>query len=338
MATCRANTVLNLVERLRRRPLLATVFFLLLLPDSATAGFDEGIAAYERGDYATALRELGPLAIAGTPRAQFAVGVMYERGWSVAENDAEAVRWYRSAADQGLAKAQFNLGLMYGKGKGVPQDYAEALRWQRRAAEQGHAKAQFNLGEMYYFGEGIAQNYTEAVRWYRLAANHGDVDAQFSLGAIYDNGRGVVQNHAEAAHWFRLAAEQGHTRAQYNIGDMYDIGMGLPQDSVLAYMWFNLAAAGSSQGEEREGSVEMRDKLAARLSPVERARGQELARNWHPGSRQVQRANHLIGGGMRLRYYPMKRSSAPQHSADSIAPALVSPSAKMAISLRTTTS
>jgi hypothetical protein len=227
---------------------------------------------------------------------------------------------------------------MYGKGKGVPQDYAEALRWQRRAAEQGHAKAQFNLGEMYYFGEGIAQNYTEAVRWYRLAANHGDVDAQFSLGAIYDNGRGVVQNHAEAAHWFRLAAEQGHTRAQYNIGDMYDIGMGLPQDSVLAYMWFNLAAAGSSQGEEREGSVEMRDKLAARLSPVERARGQELARNGHPGSRQVQRANHLIGGGMRLRYYPMKRSSALQHSADSIAPALVSPSAKMAISLRTTTS
>ena len=44
----------------------------------------------------------------------------------VPQNYAEAVKWYRLAADQGDARAQFNLGFMYGTGQGVPQNYAEA--------------------------------------------------------------------------------------------------------------------------------------------------------------------------------------------------------------------
>ncbi len=63
------------------------------------------LAAYQRGDYATALRE------------------------------------WRALAEQGDAKAQFNLGIMYSNGQGVPQDYAEALQWYRKAAIQGHPKA-----------------------------------------------------------------------------------------------------------------------------------------------------------------------------------------------------
>ena len=56
------------------------------------ADFDAGVNAYQRGDYATALRI------------------------------------FRQLADQGNAKAQHNLGLMYSKGQGVTQDYAEAMR------------------------------------------------------------------------------------------------------------------------------------------------------------------------------------------------------------------
>ncbi|MSP33056.1 MAG: sel1 repeat family protein, partial [Pseudolabrys sp.] len=58
---------------------------------------------------------------------------------------AQAVKWYRLAADQGNAKAQSNLGLMYDNGQGVPQNYAEAMRWYRLAADQGLAEAQSNL-------------------------------------------------------------------------------------------------------------------------------------------------------------------------------------------------
>jgi len=51
-----------------------------------------------------------------------------------------------------LATAQFNLGLMYGS---VPQDDVEAAKWYRLAAEQGYAPAQANLGVMYRNGEGV---------------------------------------------------------------------------------------------------------------------------------------------------------------------------------------
>ena len=84
----------------------------------------------------------------------------------VQQDDVEAVKWYRKAAEQGDADAQVFLGLMYRNGKGVQQDYAEAVKWVRKAAEQGNAEAQFNLGVivMYRSGKGVQQDYAEAVK------------------------------------------------------------------------------------------------------------------------------------------------------------------------------
>jgi hypothetical protein len=63
---------------------------------------------------------------------------------------------------------------------------------------------------------------------------------------------------------------------------MYADGRGVPEDDLQAYVWLNLAAAQLPQGEERTTTVALRDYIGARLSPAERARGQELARNWRP--------------------------------------------------------
>jgi hypothetical protein len=59
---------------------------------------------------------------------------MYANGQGVSEDAAQAVVWYRKAADQGVARAQFNLGVMYGRGQGVSQDYIEAHKWMTLAA------------------------------------------------------------------------------------------------------------------------------------------------------------------------------------------------------------
>ncbi len=126
--------------------------FTLGLTVPAWADFDEGVAAYNRGDYATALREFRPLAERGDAKAQYHLGVMYSKGEGVPQDDAKAVKWYRKAAEQGHASAQNNLGVLYFKGKGVPQDDAEAARWYRKAAEQGDAYAQYALGIMYGLG------------------------------------------------------------------------------------------------------------------------------------------------------------------------------------------
>ena len=146
------------------------VAVLVSLATPAWAGFDEGSAAYKRGDYETALREWAPL------------------------------------AKQGLAEAQYNLGTMYDGGRGVPQDYAEAMKWYRRAAEQGEAVAQRGIGKMYRFGQGVPQDYGEAVKWYRRAAEQGEAVAQSILGAMYADGSGVPQDYVLAHMWLNLGA------------------------------------------------------------------------------------------------------------------------------------
>src|SRR5437667_10144496 len=82
----------------------------------------DGRAAFERGDYVTAIRLLRPLAEQGNANAQFLLGVMYSTGRGVPKDYAAAINWYRKAADQGDPNAQTNLGVMYRDGHGYPQD------------------------------------------------------------------------------------------------------------------------------------------------------------------------------------------------------------------------
>lgn len=102
------------------------------------SGFEAGVAAYRRGDYETALKELRPLAEQGNAAAQSDLGVMYEKGQAVPQDYKEAAQWYRKAADQGYAPAQFNLARMYGLGHGVPRDYVYAHMWLSLAVANGN--------------------------------------------------------------------------------------------------------------------------------------------------------------------------------------------------------
>ena len=143
-----------------------------------SADFEKGWDAYEKGDYATALREWEPL------------------------------------AEQGDVSAQYNLGLMYHSGEGVPKDYKTAHKWfSFAAAEQGDAVAQYNLGQMYRNGQGVPRDYSTAFKWYSLAAEQGYVLAQGNLGALYAGGAGVLQDNVYAHMWFSIAASQGDEHA-----------------------------------------------------------------------------------------------------------------------------
>jgi len=109
------------------RTLTPIVFILCLLfwPALAHADFQAGVDAYDQGDYATALKEMRPL------------------------------------AEQGHADAQYNLGDMYAKGRGVAQDYVQARDWWLKAAAQGDADTQYNLGLLYHLGQGVPSSITQ---------------------------------------------------------------------------------------------------------------------------------------------------------------------------------
>ena len=81
-------------------------------------------------------------------------------------------------ADAGNAISQYNLGVCYAKGNGVEVDLAEAVRWFRKAAEQGMPQAQFNLGMCLSRGAGVEKNVVEGTIWLNSAAQPGDEDAE----------------------------------------------------------------------------------------------------------------------------------------------------------------
>lgn len=290
------------------------VLFAVIAVFSVTvhAGFNEGFEAYQKRDYATALKEWTIEAMHGDSSSQFNLGTMYESGQGTPQDFNEAVKWYRLAADQGDASAQNHLGGMYRNGRGVPQDYNEALKWRRLAADQGDALAQCRLALHYRLGEGTPQDYKEAAKWYQLAADQGNLEAQFALAVHYESGEGVPQDYAEAAKWFRraadqgyisaqvtlglwyeygrgvlqdfeeavnwyrLAADQGDAEAQYYLGLMYANGKGLPNSRVMAFALYNVSAAGNySKAKE---AIASREEISSSMTSKEIAAGQSLSR------------------------------------------------------------
>jgi uncharacterized protein len=104
----------------------------------ASEAYKGAVTAYNRGEYATALRQFRPLAEQGNVLAQYSLGLMYSKGQGVTQNYAEAAKWYRKAADQGDDEAQYELGRLYNE---------PTFRFM---AEEGDAEAQFQYGALWY--------------------------------------------------------------------------------------------------------------------------------------------------------------------------------------------
>ena len=171
---------------------------------------------------------------------QFALGMCYEFGYGVAQDESEAVKWFRKAAEQGDASAQLMLGIMYTSGWGVAKDDWKAVGWGRM--EWGRSTEIYNIGAMCKNSKGVAKDDSEAVKWYRKAAEQGNVIAQNNLGFMYENDKGVAKDDVEAVKWYRKAAEQGNKNAQYNLGYMYENGKGVDMNISEAKKWYKKAA------------------------------------------------------------------------------------------------
>lgn len=161
----------------------------------------------------------------GIAEGQVNLAVMRQFGLGVSQDNQEAVKWYRLAAEQeyyqaridvgpekvekitadaekGIAKAQYTLGVMYTRGLGVPQDQKEAIKWYRLAAKQGY-QVKINIYN-------LARNNIPAAKKILLRdAENGIAEAWFFVAPMYANGQGVPQDYKEAVKWYRLAAEQG---------------------------------------------------------------------------------------------------------------------------------
>ena len=262
----------------------------------------------------------------------------YDKGVAAYDtfNDAEAVRWFRLAAEQDDARSKLMLGMMYLSGEGAPKDDAEGMRWLKLAADQGDADAQVWFG-FFRMGQATKQKsegkqteaetmlqFLEAFRLFELAADQGNAKGQAMLGEMYfvmdDSCRissppcgddmlkefaesGLPNTQADALRLIRHAADQGDVMGQLSLAGRYDSGKGVPEDDAEAARLYRLAAD--------QGSYEAQHKLAMRYhygdgvaqNSAEAARWYTLAADQGYSSAQISLASmHRYGEGVPENY------------------------------------
>lgn len=197
---------------MKRSRMIQQVLLVLTLGLTAPAAaeYTDGLAAYVKGDFATACKEFKGLADKGEAKAQLKLGEMHGKGLCGPQNDAEAAKWVRMAAEQGYAEAQISYGILNAAGNGVPQSDAEAANWFRKAAGQGNPVGQWMLGKAYEEGRGIPKSDDEAVKWYRRSAEQKNAIGQRLMGVMYIGGRSVPKDLVQAYMWLTLALENGN--------------------------------------------------------------------------------------------------------------------------------
>lgn len=134
---------------------------------------------------------------------------LYRQGKSLydAKNYKQAFPKLKAAAEKGHKKAQYRVGLCYDKGRGVAEDDAQAVAWYQKSAAQDYAKAQYQLGKCYKNGEGIAKDEKKAADLFMKAARQENADGMYQLAKCYLTGTGVAKDEAKARSWVRKAVK-----------------------------------------------------------------------------------------------------------------------------------
>jgi uncharacterized protein len=198
-------------------------------------------------DYPQAVRWFTAAANHGDPNSAYALGQLYRDGTGVKRDRVKAAEWFRIAADKRDPAAAFELANLYNTGIRAdqdPPDYAQAVRWYRAAADLGYAPAWTALGIHAELGYGVSRDRVQAAQWYRKAADQNDAEALDSLGKLYQNGAGVPRDLAEAARLFTRALEAGNQGAGCDLAYLYLQSLAAPPDGidryVEAYKWYDI--------------------------------------------------------------------------------------------------
>jgi cell division septation protein DedD len=153
---------------------------LLGLATPALADVKDGVDAWQRGDYAAAIKEWRPAAIAGDADAQFNLAQAYKLGRGVPADLKQAESWYQKAAAKGHVQAEDNYGLILFQ-NGSRKD---AMPWIQKSASRGEPRAQYVLGTALFNGDLIGKDWVRAYALMTRASSAGLPQASATLAQM----------------------------------------------------------------------------------------------------------------------------------------------------------
>lgn len=203
-------------------------------PQSSLAGYKEGVAFYQKGEAALAVKEFLPLAKAGDATAQVMLAqILFNGGKGVPKDAREGMQWVRRAAEGNNRDAQVFLAqTLYAGNHGEPKNETEAVKWFERAANAGDKRAMMAFAQMQIYGSGVAANPAGAVPYLEKLAQGGDVAAHSMLGAMAVQGSGMARDYNRAVRHLRVATQQGDASSAFILGQLHTKGLGVEKNPV----------------------------------------------------------------------------------------------------------
>lgn len=258
-------------------------------------GVDAGVAAYDSGDYRTALRLLRPLAISGNAKAQYYLGQMYLKGRGVIKSQMQASDWIGKAAAQGYGNSETVLGkikessnyfVWRSRGltpetaaaaveemRGISQkteDYGEPLSWCEQDAKDYVAECREKMHRPAPAAQGILAPRSRQVVWSASSsannrlfsfleslAEKGDAGCAYHAGMMKLFSDSVERDPECALSWLRIAADAGIPKALANLARIELYGPESDRDESAGAAHLKKAAD--------LGEPEAQNILAARL-------------------------------------------------------------------------
>ncbi|KAI9272064.1 hypothetical protein EDC94DRAFT_644793 [Helicostylum pulchrum] len=234
--------------------------------DETTANdwYNQGLKQFNSRNYNAALGSFLKSTESNHAKAQYSIGVLYQKGYGVEVEFYTSLSWYLEAAENGHLNAQYNIGVLYDYGGVFTVNYNVALFWYLQAAKQGHLPAQYNIGVLYQNGHGVRVNYNVALSWYLKAEKQEYLSAQNSIGVLYDHGNGVDV----ALSWYLKAAKQGHLDAKKFFATLYGDINGVEQDYNVALESYEKALENGYEPTRVNIDQVNTKKLESQLLPV----------------------------------------------------------------------
>ncbi|XP_068181627.1 death ligand signal enhancer isoform X2 [Antennarius striatus] len=166
------------------------------------------------------------------------------------ENYDEAFPYFVAAAQQGYSKAQFNVGVCYEKGRGVRKDTEKAINYYQQAAAGGHIQAQYRYAKLLLTTREhqSLEELNTAITLLEQSAAAGFTKAQVCLASVFT--QKPVRNGRKSVQFLKMAAESGDSTALLFLGQCYQSGFGVQQNMKRAVFYYRQAArAGNKQAQ-----------------------------------------------------------------------------------------
>ena len=210
----------------------------------------------DKQQFAQALQWYRRAAERNFPKALYNIGIMYLNGLGVVKSVQEAISYFEKSALYGLPQGDVMLGKIYSDGNYMPRNYRQALEHYRAAAEKYSVPALLALGNLYLTGNGVNKNERQAFSYFKQAALSRQPEACYVLAEAYEKGYGVEIDYVEARAYYEEAADRGFLQAYAALGRMYVDGLGVQKNKITAQKLY-LQGVGLGSDEARVGLAMM---------------------------------------------------------------------------------